>query len=79
MVVGTIKHCPSCGEENYVRTGIDHCPNCGKNFDVWIPNKAPAGWVKTEDYEISRRSVETMLRNGDLTEKDLRDARRYNP
>lgn len=72
MIVGSIKRCPLCKRESYVRTGTDECPICNHKYDVWIPNKAPAGWVKMENYEISRRSVDKMLANGDLTERDLR-------
>lgn len=72
MIVGSIKRCPLCKQESYVRVGIDECPICNHKYDVWIPNKAPAGWVKMENYEISRRSVDKMLASGDLTEKDLR-------
>lgn len=72
MMVGSIKRCSLCKRESYVRVGIDECPICNHKYDVWIPNKAPAGWVKMENYEISRRSVDKMLADGDLTEKDLR-------
>ena len=72
MVVGSIKRCVNCKQEHYVRMGIDNCPNCGERFDIFIPNKAPAGWVKMENHEISRRSVDKLLACGDLTEKDLR-------
>lgn len=72
MMVGSIKRCPKCEQESYIRIGIKECPLCGWEFEVYIPNKAPAGWVKMENYEISRRSVDKMLKSGDLTESDLR-------
>lgn len=61
-----------CDQENYVRIEIENCPNCGELFTTYKINKAPAGWVKLEDYEISRRSVETMLASGDITLEDLK-------
>ena len=72
MLLGSIKRCVNCKQDNYIRAGIDNCPNCGERFDDFVSNKAPAGWVKMENYEISRRSVDKMIQAGELTEKDLR-------
>jgi len=71
MLVGSIRRCPLCKKESYIRLGIDQCPICQHKYDVWIPNKAPAGWLKQEPYEISRRTVEGMVRDGMLSKKDL--------
>ena len=72
MKIGSIRECHFCGKRNYVKTGIEDCPNCAEKFADYPVNKAPNGWVKLENHEISRRSVETMLRNGDITMEDLR-------
>ena len=72
MLIGSIKRCPNCQKESYVRAGIEECPICGNRFDTCSVNKAPIGWVKKENYEISRETVEGMLKDGTLTKKDLR-------
>lgn len=72
MIVGSIKQCNHCGIESYIRTEVKNCPNCNEEFHTYPVNKAPAGWVKLEDHEISRRSVEKMLKSGDLTMDDLK-------
>lgn len=72
MIVGIIKHCSRCGKDSYIKTGVYKCPNCDEIFNEHPVNKAPMGWVKMEDYEISRRSVEKMLQAGDLTLEDLK-------
>lgn len=72
MIVGKIRQCNMCGQENYVRIEETKCPQCGELFTSYKINKAPAGWVKLEDYEISRRSVDKMLQSGDITLEDLK-------
>ena len=61
-----------CGQENYVRIEEEKCPECGELFTSYKVNKAPAGWVKLENYEISRRNVETMVQEGVLSKEDIR-------
>lgn len=72
MIVGLIKHCPNCDKDSYIKVGVYKCPKCEKDFNDYPVNKAPMGWLKMEDYEISRRSVEKMLQMGDLTLEDLK-------
>lgn len=72
MLIGIIKTCHYCGKENYVRAGEETCPECNEVFGTYKTNKAPAGWVKKENYEISRDTVGNMLKDGTLTKKDLR-------
>ena len=72
MIIGLIKNCNHCGSSNFVKSGIKNCPDCGEEFGTYKINKAPAGWVKMEDYEINRRAVQNMLDEGVLTKEDIR-------
>jgi hypothetical protein len=72
MIVGLIKTCNHCGEEHYVRVEVKNCPECGAEYGTYKANKAPAGWVKMEDYEISRKNVEQMVNEGTLSMEDLK-------
>ena len=73
MLIGSIKHCINCNQDSYVKSGVENCPICDENFQVKKGiNQAPAGWVKMENYEISRKSVDKLLACGDLTERDLK-------
>lgn len=71
MTIGYIKKCNFCKKEVYVRVN-ENCPQCGNGFNSFQPNKAPAGWVKMENYEISRKNVEQMVKEGTLSKEDLK-------
>lgn len=71
MIIGLIRRCNICGAEEYTKPE-ENCPLCGHSYQESKPNKAPIGWVKLENYEISQRSVEKMLQNGELTKEDLK-------
>lgn len=74
MIIGAIKYCVNCKKESYVRVeNFMKCPKCGEPFDILtISNKAPMGWVKKENYEISRSAVNDMINDGTLEEKDIK-------
>lgn len=63
--IGKIKKCPSCGDENYIRSGVKSCPNCGKDFSEYIEKKSPDVIVFLGTPEINRRTV-VQLRNMNL-------------
>ena len=58
MRIGTIKRCVNCGQESYVRTGVETCPECNENFSVKKnPNKSPEVITFLGTNELNRRSV----------------------
>jgi len=61
--------CPICGEDGveYEETDLPH-------FDYSKKHDAPAGWLRKESYEISRSNVEKMVKSGELSMADIKEA-----
>lgn len=63
--------CPKCGNDKTVwKFNRERCTECGEPLDenpIKVSIYMPLG-----NQEISRRSIETMLKSGDLTKEDLK-------
>jgi len=62
LKVGSIKRC-QCGRTNYIREG-EKCPGCGSEFIEKEKHIAPYGIVFLGKSEISRRTVESLHKEG---------------
>lgn len=67
-----LKYCPKCDKkvETVWKFNRERCTECNEGLDE-NPIKVST-YVALGNQEISRRSVETMLKSGDLTLEDLK-------
>jgi len=56
MTIGTIKFCPKCNGEVYVKAG-KNCPICDYDFKTELPKKTPDIIVFLGTHELNRRAV----------------------